>query len=365
MISSALRDPAYDDQAPCTERQAEQELDAAHEKDAWWPGPSRPDDGGESEDREVAADEDGDPRDNAPCRPVCQLQGLHLATSLAGAESPHGSQHYHCPISVPLQIHRPDPRAAAARARLVRRARWLAWGGNAWHVAEFAIAVGAGVAASSVALIGFGLDSLIEVAAGSTIAWLLAGRRLDSATAERTAQRLVASSYFLLAGYIAVESSLALLAGDHPEVSWIGIGLAAVTAPTMPALAIAKRRVGRALGSRATESEGMQNMICAYLSVALLIGLGANALAGWWWADPAAALVIEARRPLKRRRRAPLRRSGRSAVGRLVHGSRTSCRRHPSERARSRRPAPAWRVHRRPCDGATRVRVAIPDDVDG
>jgi divalent metal cation (Fe/Co/Zn/Cd) transporter len=154
----------------------------------------------------------------------------------------------------------------------VRRARWLAWGGSAWHVAEFAI----------------------EVAAGGTIAWLLAGRRLDSATAERTAQRLVASSYFLLAAYIAVDSSVALLAGDHPEVSWIGIGLAAVTAPTMPALAIAKRRVGRALGSRATESEGMQNMICAYLSVALLIGLGANALAGWWWADPAAALVIGA-----------------------------------------------------------------------
>ncbi len=176
----------------------------------------------------------------------------------------------------------------------MRRARWLAWGGNAWHVAEFAIAVGAGVAASSVALVGFGLDSLIEVAAGSTIAWLLAGRRLDSATSERTAQRLVAGSYFLLAGYIAVESSLALLAGDHPEVSWIGIGLAAVTAPTMPALAIAKRRVGRALGSRATESEGTQNMICAYLSVALLIGLGANALFGWWWADPAAAVVVGA-----------------------------------------------------------------------
>jgi divalent metal cation (Fe/Co/Zn/Cd) transporter len=201
---------------------------------------------------------------------------------------------YHDRISVPLQIHRPDPRAAEARARLVRRARWLAWGGNAWHVAEFAIAVGAGLAASSVALVGFGLDSLIEVAAGTTIAWLLAGRRLDSATAERTAQRLVAGSYFLLAGYIAVESSLALLAGDHPEVSWLGIGLAAVTAPTMPALAIAKRRVGRALGSRATETEGMQNMICAYLSVALLIGLGANALAGWWWADPIAALVIGA-----------------------------------------------------------------------
>ncbi len=182
---------------------------------------------------------------------------------------------------------------AADRERLMRRARILAWGGNVWHVAEFAIAVGAGIAAGSIALIGFGLDSLVEVAAGTVIVWLFTGRRLaDSERAERRAQRLIAISFYLLAAYIAVESARDLVAGDHPKASWVGIGLAAVTAPTMPLLARAKQRIGHELGSSATVSEGAQNMVCAYLSVALLIGLGANALFGLWWADPVAALVI-------------------------------------------------------------------------
>jgi divalent metal cation (Fe/Co/Zn/Cd) transporter len=98
----------------------------------------------------------------------------------------------------------------------------------------------------------------------------------------------------MLAAYVGVEAIRTLVGGDHPETSWVGIGLAAFTAPTMPLLARAKRRVGRRLGSAATVSEGAQNMVCAYLSVALLAGLLANALAGWWWADPAAALVIAA-----------------------------------------------------------------------
>jgi divalent metal cation (Fe/Co/Zn/Cd) transporter len=176
---------------------------------------------------------------------------------------------------------------------LMRRARLLAWGGNAWHVVEFAIAVGAGVAAGSIALIGFGLDSLVEVAAGAVIVWLFTGRRVgDGVRAERRAQQLIAVSFFLLAAYIAVEAVRDLVAGDHPQASWIGIALAAVTAPTMPLLARAKRRVGHRLGSSATVSESAQNLLCAYLSVALLIGLGANAVLGWWWADPLAALVI-------------------------------------------------------------------------
>ena len=192
------------------------------------------------------------------------------------------------------------PSAAAApisdgeRGRLQRRARRLAWGGNAWHVAEFAIALAAGLAAGSIALVGFGFDSLIEVLAGGVVVWLFTGRRLHSEHAERRAQQVIAISFFLLAAYVAVESLRSLLGGDHPEVSWVGIGLAAVTAPTMPLLARAKQRVGRRLGSSATVSEGSQNMICAYLSIALLIGLGANAMLGWWWADPTAALVIAA-----------------------------------------------------------------------
>jgi divalent metal cation (Fe/Co/Zn/Cd) transporter len=185
------------------------------------------------------------------------------------------------------------PRVEAIdRAGLARRARLLAWGGNAWHLIEFAIAVAAGIAAGSIALVGFGFDSLIEAIAGFVIVWLFTGARLVSETAERRAQQFIAASYFVLATYVAVESVRTLVGDDHPHTSWVGIGLAIVTAPTMPLLARAKRRVGHALGSSATVGEAEQNMICAYLSVALLVGLGLNAAFGWWWADPSAALVI-------------------------------------------------------------------------
>jgi divalent metal cation (Fe/Co/Zn/Cd) transporter len=180
------------------------------------------------------------------------------------------------------------------RERLVRRAKLLAWGGNAWHLAECAIAVGAGIAAGSIALVAFGGDSLIEALAGFIIVWRFATRRSHSETAERRAQQLVALSYVILVVYISIEATRSLVGGDQPEASWVGIGLAAFTAPTMPLLARAKRRVGLRLGSAATVSEAEQNQICAYLSIALLVGLLANAVAGWWWADPAAALVIAA-----------------------------------------------------------------------
>ena len=182
--------------------------------------------------------------------------------------------------------------ATDERLRLERRARMLAWGGIAWHFVEFAIAVGAGIAASSIALIGFGADSLIESVAGLVVIWLFTGSRLQSHGAERRAQQMIAGSFFVLAAYVGAESIRTLVNGDHPEASWVGIGLALVTAPTMPLLARAKRRVGSRLGSSATVKEGAQNMICAYLSVALLVGLSANAFLGWWWADPIAALVI-------------------------------------------------------------------------
>jgi divalent metal cation (Fe/Co/Zn/Cd) transporter len=183
---------------------------------------------------------------------------------------------------------------AEDRRRLEHRARLLAWGGNAYHLGEFAVALGAGIAAGSIALIGFGADSLIEVFSGGVIAWLFSGRHVDSEQAERRAQQLIALSFFVLAAYVSVESVRTLLGSDHPHRSWVGIGLALFTAPTMPLLARAKRRVGERLGSVATTKEGRQNLLCAYLSVALLLGLGANALFGWWWADPAAALTIAA-----------------------------------------------------------------------
>ncbi len=178
------------------------------------------------------------------------------------------------------------------RARLERRAKRLAWGGNAWHLVEFGIALVAGVLAGSVALVGFGVDSLIEFAAASVIVWLFTGGRGSSERSEQRAQQLIAASYFLLAAYIAVESIRDFAAGHHPDASWVGIGLAAFTAPTMPLLARAKRQVGRELNSSATVSEAAQNQLCAYLSVALLVGLLLNAVWGLWWADPAAALVI-------------------------------------------------------------------------
>jgi divalent metal cation (Fe/Co/Zn/Cd) transporter len=182
--------------------------------------------------------------------------------------------------------------AAGERARLVARARLLAWGANAWHLIEFAVAVAAGAAASSTALIGFGADSLIEALAGFVVIWRFGRRRSDSEAAERRAQQLVAISFFVLAAYVVVGTLRTLAGGSHPQVSWPGIALAAFTAVTMPMLAMAKRRVGRKLDSAATVSEGSQNMLCAYLSVALLVGLGANALFGAWWADSLAALLI-------------------------------------------------------------------------
>jgi divalent metal cation (Fe/Co/Zn/Cd) transporter len=180
------------------------------------------------------------------------------------------------------------------RQRLTRRARRLAELGLAWHALEAAIAIAAGVIAGSVALVGFGADSVIEAGAGVVVLWLVTGERLNSHGAERRAQQLIAVSFVMLAVYVTIESGRDLIGGHHAAVSWVGIALAAVTLVAMPPLAAAKRRVGTALGSSATSSESRQTMLCAYLSAALLVGLLANALGGWWWADPAVALLIAA-----------------------------------------------------------------------
>jgi divalent metal cation (Fe/Co/Zn/Cd) transporter len=189
--------------------------------------------------------------------------------------------------SVPLHIHDRDEREP-----LVRRAKLLAWLGIGWHGIEAAIAVIAGVAAGSIALIGFGADSLVEAFAGFTLIWRFGSSRAGSESAEVRAQKLIGASFFLIAAYVAVEAVRTISGGDHPGASYVGIALAAITLATMPLLAAAKARVGERLGSSATKSEGRQNLLCAYLSAALLVGLGANALFGWWWADPVTALVI-------------------------------------------------------------------------
>lgn len=176
--------------------------------------------------------------------------------------------------------------------RLVRRARWLAWSSLGWMTIEGGVAVTAGLIASSPALIGFGFDSAIEGLASVIIIWRFAEHRALSEGAEERAQKLVAVSFFLLAPYVAFEGLSTLIAGEHPELSVVGIVLSATSLVLMPFFGIAKRRVGAQLGSSATAGEGTQNILCAYLAAGVLAGLVANALFGLWWLDPVVALAI-------------------------------------------------------------------------
>jgi divalent metal cation (Fe/Co/Zn/Cd) transporter len=186
--------------------------------------------------------------------------------------------------------------------RLARLARMLSWLTLAWMGIEGGVAIGAAIVSGSVALLGFGLDSGIEAMASIIVIWRLTGSRLASRTSERRAQRLVAVSFYLLAPYIAAEAIRALAAGDRAETSIAGLVLTAGTAILEPGLGVAKRRIGARLGSPATAGEGTQNLLCAYLAIAVFIGLAANTLFGAWWLDGAVALgiagwaVIEGRR---------------------------------------------------------------------
>jgi divalent metal cation (Fe/Co/Zn/Cd) transporter len=186
--------------------------------------------------------------------------------------------------------------------RLARLARVLSWLTLAWMGAEGGVAIGAALIAGSTALLGFGLDSGIEAIASVIVIWRFTGTRLASATSERRAQKLVAVSFFLLAPYIGFEAIQALAAGDRAETSVAGLVLTAGTAIFEPALGVAKRRIGARLGSAATAEEGAQNLLCAYLAIAVFAGLAANTLFGAWWLDGAVALgiagwaVIEGRR---------------------------------------------------------------------
>src|SRR5712691_2282953 len=186
--------------------------------------------------------------------------------------------------------------------RLARIARILSWLTLAWMGIEGGVAIVAAVLAGSVALLGFGLDSAIEAMAGIIVIWRFTGTRLVSATSERRAQQLVAVSFYLLAPYIAIEAVRALATGDRAETSIAGIVLTAGTAVFEPALGVAKRRIGARLGSAATAGEGTQNLLCAYLAVAVFAGLAANTLLGAWWVDGVVALgiagwvVVEGRR---------------------------------------------------------------------
>jgi divalent metal cation (Fe/Co/Zn/Cd) transporter len=176
--------------------------------------------------------------------------------------------------------------------KAARRARTLSWISLAWMGAEGAIGVSAGVIAGSIALVSFGLDSAIEGIASLVIVWRFTGRRLRSESSERRAQKLVAISFFLLAPYVFVEALYNLATGERPATSWVGMVLVTTSLVGMPLLGRAKRRLADTLGSAATRGEGTQNLLCAYLAGAVLVGLVGNALLGLWWLDPVAALVI-------------------------------------------------------------------------
>jgi divalent metal cation (Fe/Co/Zn/Cd) transporter len=176
--------------------------------------------------------------------------------------------------------------------RLAHRAKVLSWISLGYMTVEGAVAILAGILAGSVALIGFGIDSAIEGFASLVIVWRFTGHRLLSEHAEGRAQRLVAIQFFLLAPYVTYESVKALVAGEHPDASVLGIVLSATSLAVMPYLGRAKQRIGEAMGSIATTGEGRQNMLCAYLSAALLVGLAGNAALGLWWLDPAVGLLI-------------------------------------------------------------------------
>lgn len=182
-------------------------------------------------------------------------------------------------------------REEASRARFIRRGRRLEYLTVGWNVVEAVLSIGAGLAAGSVALVGFGVDSVIESIAGVAMLW----RLRDGESGERrepVALRIVSGSLILLALYVAYEAAESLYARRPPEASYVGIIVAGASLAGMPLLARAKRRVARALGSRAMEADSRQTDLCAYLSAILLAGLALNALFGWWWADPVAGLVM-------------------------------------------------------------------------
>jgi len=196
------------------------------------------------------------------------------------------------PPQLALINQEPIAGAAGARARLVGRAKLLSWLSLGWMTLEGVAAITAGLVAGSVALVGFGIDSAIEGLASVIVIWRFTGARTHSERAEATAQRLVAASFFLLAPFIAQDAVRALLAGEHPQASWVGVGLAVASIVLMPALGRAKQRIGARLGSAATSGEGTQNMLCAYLAAGVLAGLLGNAVLGLWWLDPVVALGI-------------------------------------------------------------------------
>lgn len=201
-----------------------------------------------------------------------------------GALADH--DHDHCETS--------SPNVAIDRPTAVRRAQSLNRFSLGYNVVEAVVALGAGIAAGSVSLIGFGLDSVIEVSASLILTWRLLAERRTGCTqdTDRKATKAIAVSFAALAGYVGFEAIRTLTSGDQPEVTSIGIALTTLSLIVMPFVAREKRKLAPTLGSRAQEAEANQTSICALMSAFVLIGLLANWAFGWWWADPTAALAV-------------------------------------------------------------------------
>ncbi len=201
-------------------------------------------------------------------------------------------------MSAPVELAlAPAPQAAVSPERyreLAGRVRLLSWLSLGAMSVEGIVAIVAGVMAGSIALVGFGLDSAVEGFASVIIIWRFTGSRVMSEAAEQRAQKLVAIQFFILAPYVGFESIRALAGGEHPDVSALGMCLAVWSLITMPLLGVAKQRIAEQIGSAATKGEGRQNVLCAYLAGALLVGLAGNAIVGAWWLDPVVGLLIAA-----------------------------------------------------------------------
>ncbi|MBD3334823.1 MAG: hypothetical protein GF355_04855 [Candidatus Eisenbacteria bacterium] len=195
-----------------------------------------------------------------------------------------------------------QPRSSAAsrtppRGRWLRIALWLVVGTMAYNAVEAIVALAAGVSARSIALVGFGLDSMIELAAAGFVLWRLRVEAMGASPAvveraESRVGRFVGWTFILLALYVTVQSIWILAARRTPEESWLGLALATASLVVMPLVALAKLRAAREIGSGSLRAEAKETLACSYLSLCLFLGLGANAVAGWWWADPSAALLM-------------------------------------------------------------------------
>lgn len=182
--------------------------------------------------------------------------------------------------------------AADRRPELRRRIRWLVAATITYNVIEAVVAISAGTIANSIALIGFGLDSVIEVSSAAAVAWQFAGP--DHERREKVALRIIAGSFFALAAYVSFEAIRTLVGAGQPEHSPVGITLVAISVVVMPFLSWAQRRAGRELGSASAVADSKQTLLCTYLSAAVLVGLVLNATLGLWWADPVVALGLAA-----------------------------------------------------------------------